>query len=158
MPTVFQVNNMAQLEKTIKQILAERTCATERKDTQSEAELIAEENALHYTAEFNKQYCVIHGIRQMEREFIAWANQCTIDDGRNEIKDGAGVYNNLLQEAHAAYRQFREQGYEQPTAFDKATTGLASWMHDAAHQKSGGTIFLNHSPQFLSRMRKLADW
>ena len=149
---------MTQLERTIKQILSERNRAANREKSQSEVELAVTQRTRQYAEEFDSLYKKIEAIEEIKREFVAWADQCKIDDERKEIVDGTGLYQHLLQKAHIAYQRFREEGYEPPTAFDKGTVDLTGWIEGSTQKASGGTIFLNYSPQFLSRMRKLADW
>jgi hypothetical protein len=146
---------MTQLEKTIKQILSQRTKTVRNK---RESEDVVDPGTRQYTEEFDSIYKGIEAVEQIKREFIEWADQCTIDDGREEITDGTEFYQLLLQGAHSDYQKFREEGYEPQTAFDKSTADLTRWIQSSTQKVAGGTIYLNHSPQFLSRMRKLADW
>lgn len=149
---------MTQLERTIKQILSERNRAANQEKSPSEVELAVTQRTRQYLKEFDSLYQIIEARGQIEREFVAWADQCKIDDERKEIVNGAGFYQHLLQKAHTAYQRFREEGYEPQTAFDKSTADLTYWIESSTQKESGGTIFLNHSPQFLSRMRKMADY
>ena len=149
---------MTQLETTINQILSERNSVANREMAQKETRESDERRTQQYAQEFDSIYGQISSIGQIEAEFVEWANQCTINDERKEIVDGTGLYKHLLKKARIAYQRFREEGYEHQTAFDKGSRELSMWIQDSAQKASGGTIYLNHSQQFLSRMRKLADW
>ena len=147
---------MTQLEKTIKQILSERSRTANHEKCQREAGRTVDQRTRQYTEEFDSIYRGIETIEQIEREFVEWADQCTIDDERKEIADGTGFYQHLLQKARFAYQRFREEGYEPQTAFDKGTSDLTRWIEDSTQKAGGGTIYLNYSQQFLSRMRKMS--
>ena len=140
---------MTQLEKTIKQILSERARAANQEKSRDEAELVVTQRTKHYVNEFDSLYRRIEAIGQIEREFVVWADQCKIDDARKEIVDGRGFYQHLLQKARTAYQRFREEGYEPRAAFDKGTADLTRWIEDSTQKASGGTIYLNHSPEFF---------
>ncbi|MBU0459731.1 MAG: hypothetical protein KJ597_01780 [Nanoarchaeota archaeon] len=147
---------MTQLEKTIKQILSERQRTANQDRTRSEIENAVDQRTRQYNEEFDSIYKGIDVVKQIEKEFVEWADQCTIDDAREEVTNGAGFYQHLLQKAHSAYQRFREEGYEPQTAFDKGTSNLTRWIEDSTQKAGGGTIYLNYSQQFLSRMRKMS--
>lgn len=148
---------MTQLEKTIEQILSERMRIANQEKTQREAEKVVGPRIRKYTKEFDSIYQGIPSIGQIEMEFIGWANQCKIDDERKEIADGAEFYQNLLQKARSTYQKFREEGYEPKTAFDNGTEDLICWIKNSTQKASGGTIYLNYSPEFLHRLRHMRD-
>ncbi len=153
-----QVINMTRLEQTIKQLISDREKMTHRAESQKEAQRAVDQKTKRYADEFDSAYRSIALIGQVEQEFIRWADGCVIDDARKEAVGGAGLYQHLIQRARAEYQRLREDGYESPTAFDRGTADLTRWFVDSTQKASGGTIYLNHSPQFLSRLRKLADW
>jgi len=147
---------MTQLERTIKQILSERQRMANQEKTQRETERVTDQRTRQYTEEFDSLYKGIEVVEQIEREFVEWADQCTMDDARGEVTDGVGFYQHLLQKARSTYQKFREEGYEAQTAFDKGISDLTYWIERSMQRETGGTIYLNHSPQFLSRMRKMS--
>ena len=148
---------MTQLERTIKQILSERRRMANQEKSQSEAKRATDQRTRHYTEEFDSIYKRIESAGQIEREFVEWADKCKIDDAKEEVTDAAGFYQHLLQKARCAYQRFREEGYEQQTAFDKGTADLTRWIQKSYEEKGEGTIYLNHSPEFLHRLRHMAD-
>ena len=149
---------MTKLEQTIKQLFAQRTQLTNQEKTNTEKKNAEDKKARRYDVEFNSIYKEIKSIDKIEQEFIEWANKCNIDDRRKEITDGNGYYKHLLAEAHQAYQKFREEGYEIQTAFDKGTIDLIHWIKLSTEKATGGTIYLNHSQQFLSRIRHMEDY
>ena len=146
---------MTQLERTIKRILAERNKAANQEKIRDEAELTVVQKTRYYSKEFDSLYRQIEAIEQIEREFVAWADHCKIDDARKEVVDGNGFYQHLLRGAHIAYQRFREEGYEPQTAFDKGTANLTRWIEGSTKQSSGGILYLNHSQEFLHRLREI---
>ncbi len=148
---------MTKLEETIQQILSERQRIANQERTQSEAERVIDQRTRQYTEEFDSLYRRIEAIEQIEKEVINWAGRCTIDDERKEIADGAGFYQHLLQNARTDYRTFREKGYEPQTAFDNSTVDLTRWIEKSTQETTGRTIYLNHSPEFLHRLRHMRD-
>jgi len=147
---------MTKLQRIINQILSERQRTVNQVRAQRETERAANQKTKHYLDEFDSIYQRIEALDQIRREFVGWADQQTIDDARGEITDGEGFYQHLLQKASSAYQRFREEGYDSQAAFDKGTTDFTHWIQTSYDKKGEGTIYLNHSPNFLRRLEKMS--
>lgn len=148
---------MTQLERTIAQLLSERQKNNQQEEIRKNIKEADDRKIQQYVQEFDSIYQQIKSLGQMEKELIKWVDQGQVDDARKEIVDGAGFYQHLLQKARSAYQTFREEGYEPQTAFDKGTADLTHWIEYSTQKASGGTIYLNHSPGFLHRLRHMED-
>lgn len=148
---------MTKLEKTINQLISEKERLTNLAEKQKISEYNENKKKQEYVSEFNNIYDKIKDIDIVKSQFIIWANSCKIDDYLREITDGSGFYDHLLHEAKSCYQKYGEKGYESWAAFDKGTEVLIEWIIKSRETNPEGTIYLNHSPAFLHRLRHMGE-
>ena len=148
---------MTELEKTINRIMSERRRAEEKREIAQNLEAGRKRAEQLYAKEFDAIYQAIGSMENIRDEFIVWADECRISDGNDMIKDGQGFYEHLLSQAQRQYVSSRQQGLGQAPSFDRSTEGIAMWIQESQDKRPGGTIYVNHTRDYMRRIRKM-EW